>query len=666
MAATHNRNFRETGDTVSTLAIAENMPYVVPLSDTDPIDVLNGGYANYRGGAIDPDLAGGAVIAVYADNRWITEFKPLEKTLELHPYEVTVEDGKYIYKGEALPIDDLLATSPASRVAYMHQGIYWARKAGDGKSIADKNWGLASNGDDNWELFDTDGDGDYDFATMCPIFNASLVAKVEGNLIAVQGSYGSPASIYTWAEGTSLVEYEFACEPFEIKAGDRIDYRYSYNLETETPHAFGAPAKILIYGKSEMHTGTLTAVSNTGNVLDITCTIGGVEYKWSDTIITNDENSDGENGNNAGRYLMTEENIGKEFNFYLDRAGQIVLAKLNETDEGGADYYVVLATWTDNIRLRANGRGPTVTTPFDVAVVKLGDEVNADKATILPLGADFAGELKMGAIYTFTLNDAGELTAATQVGADTALSMLIGDFGWDAEAKKATNKGVEFALDTAKLEFEAKNYTFWFDGVNMSTTTLTNLGNAKADNMLTFYDVNADGKYDFVFNRFVLSGRVAEVHANGSVSISGTYGSAESSGWYQAQGKYFYTAPEGVTFAAGDIINFTVRLDKSIADYKDDMANSGLMNGNFPPMIEVIAVATKVTGVAENVIADSAASITFTMNGVNYEWSNQLAKHAYADLEDGTNAGRTTFTSGNSYNIYLDNAGYVVYAEYAD
>ncbi len=648
LLATADRNFR-SGAIAEMYCIAEDMPFVLELPEAGkPVDFLMGDYANYKGGAIDKSLAGGPVLAVVADDRWIVEFKELPNTLELCPYEVTVVDGKYMYNGEELKLAEELFTAPANCSIYYSQCI--SPRAG--KAVDDATWGLVSGSDDDWTLFDTNGDGTYDFSTIMPYYNAGTIVNIKDNRIYIQGSFGSTNSMY-WTSGAVDFDYEFVCEPWDLKVGDIIDYTMQYNLNCQ-PAGNGATALALIHGKVETQKGIMQAVETVDGVINVK--FSGVDYQWSKFMSTGDAAADGPDGSNAGRGFMTPALVGQEFEFITDRAGKVIWAKsLGEAPKVDMpeNLYVVIATWTQNMR---NGSNAVAPEENSIAAVEFGKDLTAANAVIL-MPADGV-VIETGKPYILTL-DGTTVTAAEEVGKDTMVSIYASAISYD-DAGTVTYGDKTLAVDSLAFATTSAQRVFGFGGVFIQNTTLAGLSTMKSDWEGMFFDLNGDSTYDYIYVWETYTGVVANV-ADGRVELERAVGSNGASGWFQPNNSYAFTAPEGVTFAAGDVINFKIFIDKSTSYPEGSNPNAAHA---FPCEFEVLAVAEKKTGAVTDVVkADGNKTITFKLDGVEYSWSNtwNTAAANLADLENGSGAHRDTFADG-TWTVFFDMAGNVVYA----
>ncbi len=548
---------------------------------------------------------------------------------------------------------------------YSNRGFIWGDAFNPFDTTATN--GLYCDGQNEITFVDIDGDGDYDHIRQMLKVTTVLTDLADGK--AVLGMVEETGTVISttgstswtgWVNGAKAYEVEFA-PGVEAKNGDWVSGHLIMDQTSETEGYSGMMLKLYVTDVLEVKTGVFTDINAT-DWTNISVKVDGADMKWSSLVKSN---VDGEGGAVVGRNLMLAANNGKTFKYVADASGRIVFARLEGAEnEGPKDgLYFTLATWWDNAR---SGSNP-VAGENEIVLVEWGMGFDATVSKKYKKAATCEATLDRGALYNVTFDADGNIATATPIDAANKLVILENDFAWDGSV--ATANGAALNLD-ADLIAAQNTHVLWDKIIYVPTAaTLETLSANKSDDILTLYDVDGDGDYDYIHAKCVLNGIVARVVEGGRVSLQATYGSRSDSGWFQSTLSAYYNAPEGVTLAVGDVVAFTVRIDKTIT-YTEDYQGG---HTGFPAAIEVVGVGKKVTGTAENVVVGTNASgepdytkITFTMNGVNYEWSNNICTSAYSDGANGTNAGRDTFTSGNKYDVYLDNAGLVVYAKAAE
>ncbi len=603
---------------------------------------------------------------------YVTSLKLMGTMLEDYANRFTSADGKYYYKGTEIQIDNEKFAWEENH----NSARAWVKTMGGVWSANTSSTRFFNNyTDEKFAFVDTDGDGKYDWVRELRSVNGlrlnTIISFEDVALAFTNLGYGSNENNGWWNGDGKFFPYIKAPEGFDFeKAMNGAFVQAVAHHDNEMGNTMvGSILVTLEVSLCDEITGVMTANNGYDDSFhNKTITIDGVEYHWSSQIRQTD-GADGDKGVNSGRQLMTQENIGKKFRVVFDRAGNVIYVEIVE--DGGEtpdtppaetpvypeNAYLVVGSWKDNTR----GGSPLAGAENIVAAIPYGSAIAEATAVKLTMATGFTDVLKKGYVYTLTLNEANEITAAALTG--TSVVVNAKDFSFDAEAKTAKNGEENLPIDTYALIDNSGMHIFNFGGAKWGTTTLDKLNNNRVDDLLTFTDTNADGKYDALFVNPVVNGVVTTITEDGRIELAGLIGSAMDNGWFRTGNKFFYTAPEGVTVAVGDVINFNIRIDSTVS-YTGELDNPN-DHGTYPAVLDIVSVAKTVTGTAENVVAEGN-NITFTMDGVNYEWSNKICTKDYADGANGVNAGRDIFVSGGKFTVYLDNAGLVVYAKAAE
>ncbi len=604
---------------------------------------------------------------VMVTNYYVTKLELQGEMISDYANKFTAADGKYYYNGTEIGVDEAKfawdENHNSARAWVKAMGGAWTANSSSARFFNHKT-------DEKLTFVDTDKDGKYDWAREMRSVNGLILNETysfEDVALAFKNlGFGSNENNGWWNGDGKYFAYIKGDESFDlnkaIEEGKFINAIAHHDSEMGTTMVGAINVLLEIYICDEI-TGVMTANNGYDDRFDNkTITIDGVEYNWSSQIRQTD-GADGEGGKNAGRKLMTEANIGKTVRAVFDMAGNVIYVEIVEGagGEGGetavpeypTDVHFILATYTDNAR-----SGNLVCKADEpVAAIAYGDGLALPSAVKYQLSASFAGTLEAGKLYKLTLTG-NEIEAAEEL---KGISLPVGMFSYDEATKTAKNGDADLPLDTYALIEKSDAHVFYYKGATFGSFAINERNGFKEDDIMTFVDTNGDGKYDYCHVEAVLSGIVEEVTADGRVSLTRTIGSSCSSGWYQPGNKYYFTAPEGVTFSAGDLINFTVAINPEI-DYTGDFDNPN-DKGGMPPVFTVLSVGKKVSGtVTEVVKGEGNKDITFKLDGTAYTWSNRMdVGQAYADDADGKAANRDKFADG-TWTIFCDNAGFVVYA----
>ncbi len=328
----------------------------------------------------------------------------------------------------------------------------------------------------------------------------------------------------------------------------------------------------------------------------------------------------------------------------------------------GAQLHVAVATWSDNIR-DCNAAAAN-----QVRVVTLGTAIGATYKTAdtMTIASGATVDIQTGCVYYFVTNPAGEITEAHPITKTVAL--MSGEF---------TVSGTTVSYGTSDTLTVDAAHTVYTRGMvyggKTGSVTLAALGGQVEDNLVTFYDTDNDGVYEYIFMDPTISVVVRDVGEDTDgvwVKTVGGVGSSVASGWlYGAQydNKFHVELPAGMTasdIAVGDVLNVRTRQDKSIT-------HAGMNNVSSEYGCTVFEVLAKpaerklVAAVTDAAVSGDWKTITFKANGTDYEWSNGMHTannnggegHAFAT----DYAGRKVFADGN-WTLWFDEMGYVVYA----
>ncbi len=328
--------------------------------------------------------------------------------------------------------------------------------------------------------------------------------------------------------------------------------------------------------------------------------------------------------------------------------------------------YILAATWTHNMR---HGSNRVATDAGNVALIKLGQEIKLENAH----NYKYVGEADIDALVgspvevTFE-KEGGPVTEIASTGTSVT---YIEDMLAVSDGQVLAN-GEKLKI-TDKLISDYKKYSFAPSGIIfLNTRSLEEVD--KTDEIVTFYDTDEDGKYDFYKRTEITNGVLITSVSNTKIKVDGQYGSEGSTGWFDGRTAVNYTLADGVRpLKEGDRVNLILTVDCTSSTY---------IHKSFPCRIEIVSVCDKVSGTLENVefgeYADPAehvgedvfADMKITVDGKEYSWSGAYSRtNGYADGAFGHESGRIAMqyaNYGKGFDFYFDTRGHVIFADKHD
>lgn len=312
------------------------------------------------------------------------------------------------------------------------------------------NGNFTGDNDEIVYLYDTDNDGDYDFASSIGVINGAQILDVEVkeynnvsyNVAYLGGSAGSYGSTgwFTYSKGNYVV-YELADGVEPLVAGDYVNYiitcdaslPYENNVFRSGGHN-SYPVRALITSKSETVEGLVSSVEKSVDYRGITFKLGETDYKWSNAVSTYDY-ADGVELQVCGRSTFANNGI---YTLVLDEAGNVVrtLAStltVEDVDFGfargksifisGKDYtdgqFEVVATLSDG------NEYPLADLAFSKTAPEIGDA--SITVTVLVGGVEYEDTLEITVIGASLTQAYFQITAGTTAGsASTNLRFVAG------------------------------------------------------------------------------------------------------------------------------------------------------------------------------------------------------------------------------------------------
>ncbi len=326
--ATYTNNMRADGTTEPVISV-DGQIAILPAGKA--MGDINCKYYKYTGEESIDHLVGYPV-TYYLDGKEIakveirgTEFVDYAGNYKINPDEKTYTNAT---SGELLPLDaEAFAEENWKQNTYYNRGFLY----GDAFNPFTSSY-ANTNSDVPMIFVDTDKDGDYDFIKLVLAVNALQLNSIEGNICVpgsksdagINGSFGC-ATWTGWINGTA--QFQFTCAPgVTVKEGDRVNAEIRVNLNSTTVGYQSLMVELYVTGVCEMKTGEFTNIQ-ANDWKDITCDVDGTPMAWSNAA-SNGKAADGTDGALSGRSLMTADNNGKKFNYWVDAIGTIVYAEL--------------------------------------------------------------------------------------------------------------------------------------------------------------------------------------------------------------------------------------------------------------------------------------------------------------------------------------------------
>ncbi len=360
--------------------------------------------------------------------------------------------------------------------------------------------------------------------------------------------------------------------------------------------------------------------------------------------------------------------------------GNLDFGQLEGTTAVSYANYVLAGTWTNNFR---DGSNRLANKPNSIALIPLGSKIAVENAAEYTYNGIASVDHLAGAPVRVGFDANGNVVSVNQLGASvtyqesqlqstyTTTTQLVDGVEKEVvtSATITLKSGASLPLDTNALAVNYEYNSFAPGGlIFFGTKSLALVENT--DELITLYDTNSDGTYDFYSRKTV--GNALEVVAvtDKTVTLKGQYGSADTTGWFEGKVAFNYKLEDGVeALKVGDRVNVMLTVDCTSNTYA---------SSKFPARLKVLSKSTLVSGSLSDVNygsylvggltgEDVYKYMDVTVGGKNYIWSTAYNRNnEYADGSFGVYAGRTKMQAANygtAFNFYLDTAGNIVFAE---
>ena len=244
--------------------------------------------------------------------------------------------------------------------------------------------------------------------------------------------------------------------------------------------------------------------------------------------------------------------------------------------------YVLMSTWNDNLR---SGSNRTTTARGNISLIELGNDIvigNIKEFKYVGAGnvdALVGGPVKVG------FDASGNAVTVEPLG--TSVSYRESDFKVSGTTV-SLKSGSSLNISTANLIDNYSRYSYVPSGLmNIGTKSFADVANT--DEYITLYDTNIDGTYDFYSRKPIVNAVEVVGITENTIQLFGQYGSADSTGWFGENAKYFnYDKAYGVgDIKVGDRINILLTIDCDSNTYA---------HATFPARITVLSKSDSFTG----------------------------------------------------------------------